>query len=221
MNSDSLTLAGQKQTTTKRRPNQPNHVNHQEKKTVRAFISRNFMLQPKLVRFSWMASIAGLIASMASFFVPSYPAGTLCFYFFFAWIIWIGCAWIDVVQRKVIRTLFLWVVLDLSILVCFLSVANSLGDVANSQGAEMVWGIAYPPSILPFGLIVGVRPEGIDLLIQGMTNASVNTLGPAFGHVFSDWAQFSLISIFQCGLIVSIMFFLHKIWRRLMPETWP
>jgi len=152
-----------------------------------------------------------LIVAIASFFAPSYPAGILCFYFFIAWMLWIGCAWVDISRRKLLRIFYLWLAIDLSILVCFLSVASSAGDVTNSQGSEMVWGIAYLPSILPFGLIVNARPASFDFLTVGLMNISVNILGPTFGHVFGTWALLSLVSMIQCSLVVGLMYFLRWI----------
>ncbi len=177
-------------------------------------LAHRFLSLPIFLRIAWVWSLAGLILASASFFAPSYPAGFLCFYFFFSWILWIGCAWIDISRRKLVSIFYQWLAIDFSILVCFLSVANSLGDVERSQGSEIVWGIAYFPSILPFGLIVNTLPDSVSTLAEELMKICVKTFGPAFGHVLGTWTALSFVSFIQCGIIAGIIFCLRP-WMRI------
>lgn len=177
-------------------------------------LAHRFFSLPMFLRVAWVWILAGLILSLASFFVPSYPAAVLCFYFFFSWILWIGCAWIDVSRRKLVSIFYQWLAIDFSILICFLSVANSIGDVDSSQGSEIIWGIAYLPSILPFGLIVNTLPDSTSMLAEELMKICAKTLGSAFGHVVGTWIVLSFISLLQCGIIAGIIFCLRP-WMRI------
>jgi len=176
-------------------------------------LAHQFFSLPMFLRIAWVWNFAGFILASASFFAPSYPAAVLCFYFFFSWILWIGYAWVDVSRRKLASVFYQWLAIDLSILVCFLSVANSLGDVERSQGSEIVWGIAYFPSILPFGLIVNTLPDSFRTLSEEVMKICVQTFGPAFGHVLGTWTTLSFVSLIQCGIIAGIIFFLRPLMR--------
>ena len=170
---------------------------------------------PPIPRFAWYWSITGLILESAFALVPKFPVAVFCFYFFVCWILWYVAAWIEISKRAFLRLAALWMVIDLSILVCFLFVVHSLGDISNSQGTEIVWGIAYLPSILPVGFGLGFYENVIDF-IDGQVVIHVKAfLGPAFGSVVGDWLMFSLISFIQCCVVSYLMSVFHRasLWK--------
>jgi len=153
--------------------------------------------------FGW--GLGGFLCAAGSFLVPNIPAGLLCFYFFISWILWIGCALLNVPKHKIQLLVALWLLIDLSILLTFISVAKSLGDVGNSQGSEMVWGITYLPSILPAGLLINIFGISDSHFLDFISIYCVNYFGKAYGHMIETWIGFSLISILQCTLIMLLV----------------
>ncbi len=156
-----------------------------------------------LIAGAWI--LVGLVASLGSFFVPHIPAAVLSFYFFPAWLLWIWCLLLKPFRGKLSALIGLWLILDLSILLSFLSAASMLGDIERSQGAEIVWGIAYLPSILPFGLMVNVLHDSFRLIFAALNNACVEYLGAAYGHVTGTWIGLSLVSIWQCSVLALLV----------------
>jgi hypothetical protein len=87
--------------------------------------------------------------------------------------------------------------LDLSILVMFLSITSSLGDVRHSQGTELVWLVCYFPVIIPTVFALARLLPSIEVA----TNVLEAWFGP-FGGILADWVLFSVTGAVQSLLIV-------------------
>ena len=153
----------------------------------------------------------GLFLAVASFLVPSFPSALLCFYYFFSWILWNIAAWGEISKGAYIRLGLLWIAIDFSILICFLSAVHSLGDVTNTQGSEMIWGIAYLPSILPLGLILDFGSNATNSGSNQFILNAKTLLGPALGNAVGNWLLISAVSVCQCIVVGYLMFIIRRI----------
>lgn len=93
-----------------------------------------------------------------------------------------------------------WSLINISILIMFLSITASLGDTRHSQGAELVWFVSYLPLLLPVGL--AFNPN---FIVSYITPQLAYWLGGILGGDVSDWLQFSLIAFVQALLIILLV----------------
>lgn len=158
------------------------------------------MKQGMLYRISLFASVLGLLVAGVSFAFPPIPAGFLCFYFAACWLLWIVCAFVIATNRTLLLVA-MWLAIDISVLVMFLSVTAAVGDVSGSTGTELVWFICYAPMFLPCGFALSPFVGDIDAVIKSLP-APFN---PAVGRVVADWLQFSFVAAIQASVIALLV----------------
>jgi len=162
------------------------------------------------LRTTWVLNTLGFALAVISVLFPSIPAGFLCIFFFFSWILWNICAWIEISNGKWMRIFYLWALIDVSILFCFLSVGHSIGDVSGSPGTEMVWGVAYIPSILPFGLAINMLSDSFRLIADELLKMCVSEVGALYGKIIGNWLLMSLVSMFQCCVVCTLLYLFRQ-----------
>ncbi len=169
---------------------------------------------PIFLRITLLLSVIGTILSLGSFAFPKLPVGTLCFYFGGLWVFWNGCIFIKI-KNKIIWLTLLWAIIDVSILIMFLSVTSSVGDVRHSQGTEIVWGIAYLPIFLVWIAVnylhpyIWVSPEKTFDFVESW-------FGKAYGGVIADWLAASIFAASQL-LLVIVTLWGFEMWRKGAP----
>lgn len=129
--------------------------------------------EARTYQISILLTVFGLLASLVSFGFPSAPAGFLRLYFPVCWAAWIACTLMRFSHRK-FRLAVLWILIDLAILMMSLSIASSLGNVENSQGAELVWLVCYFPIVLPVvfvGTIVAPFLHSVELVSKPLSES--------------------------------------------------
>lgn len=171
---------------------------------------------PAFLKITLLLSITGLVLAAVSFAFPKLPAGLLCVYFCGVWLLWHGCIFIKIKNKEVWLAL-LWVIIDVSILVTFLSVTSSVGDVRHSQGTEMVWAMAYFPVLLVWIAISYVFPQLFHSPEKAFGSAEL-WFGKAYGGVIADWLVFSVIAATQLFLVIAVLWGI-KVWRNIAPTT--
>jgi hypothetical protein len=168
-------------------------------------------LKLKLFDVTLAMSLIGLAITLASFAFPRFIVGILCFYFGGLWILWTGCFFVKL-KHKIMKLALLWAIIDVSILVMFLSITTTIGDVGQSQGTEIVWGIAYLPIIwtsIPFSRVLpspSIVTDKVFALVQPWT-------GKAYGGVIADWFTFSLAASIQLSLFIAILWVVNRVQR--------
>lgn len=149
----------------------------------------------KVLKLSFAAAGLGLVACSISFAVPAIPVGLLCFYFFACWLLWLVCVFASVKSQPVLVA-GLWLLLNLDVLVMFLAISSSVGDVRSSQGTELVWFISYAPVVVPTAFAVHpAMPEA---------HRTLSAVSPPFSAVVADWLDFAYVALVQSLLIALI-----------------
>jgi hypothetical protein len=166
---------------------------------------RDLTFGAKIFRAALIAAIGGLLASLASFGFPGFPAGFLCFYFPLCWLLWIACVFVDP-PIGVGRLCAVWVLIDTAILAMILSITFSIGDFRNSHGAELVWGLSFLPVIFPVAIVPALLTFGKEISIVALEH----WFGPVIGRVLSDWVYGSTIAIVQSLLLVWCGRLIHR-----------
>jgi hypothetical protein len=116
------------------------------------------------------------------------------------------------VQNKLGGLPILWVTIDLSILLYFLSVTASTGDVSGSPGTEMVWGLAYFPFLLVGFVESHFLPTGLDNPERAF-NFALSWFGDVYGRIVAEWLTFSCMAAIQLVLIVMTLW----LWQKCAP----
>jgi hypothetical protein len=163
------------------------------------------VLQTSILKAAFACALIGIVVSLASFAMPSFPVAVLCFFFCFCWVFWLVCAVAYPINNG-IRLTAIWAVINLGILAMFISVTATNGDVMTTMGNDVVWLITYFPVIIPSGLAFAFFPHGI----EGAINTSTNWLAPAYRATLSAWLTMSFIGIFQSLLIFQLSRLVHR-----------
>jgi len=145
------------------------------------------------------AALAGLLASCVSFLFSSVPAGFLCFYFALCWFLWIISTLLGAGRNYGVLAIT-WNIINISILIMFLSVTASMGDTRHSQGTELVWFVSYLPMVLPVGL--AFNPT---FIVTQITPRLEYWFGGVVGGEVSDWLQLSIIAVAQSLIIIFLV----------------
>jgi hypothetical protein len=169
---------------------------------------------PAFLKITLLLSIIGLLLSAVSFAFPKLPAGLLCVYFCGVWLLWHDCIFLRMKNKEVWLAL-LWVIIDVSILVTFLSVTSSVGDVRHSQGTEMVWGMAYLPVLLVWIAISYIFPNLLHSPEKAFHFAEL-WFGKAYGGVVADWLALSVVAASQLLFVLAVLWGI-KMWRKKAP----
>ncbi len=171
---------------------------------------------PLFLKITFLLSIIGLFLSAVSFAFPKLPAGALCLYFGGLWLLWNGCIFIKT-KNKEAWLILVWAVIDISILVTFLSVTSSFGDVRHSQGAEMVWVIAYLPVLLVWIIFSYIFSGTLPSIAKTFDFAEL-WFGKVYGGVVADWLGFSVIAATQLICVIAVLCGV-KMWKKYAPTS--
>ena len=154
-------------------------------------------------------SLLGLALTVLSFAFPQYPVGFLSFYFFILWLLWMGCVFIKF-NKKTLKLILLWAIIDVSILIMFLSITSSVGDASQSQGTDLIWGLAYLPITFPTGVPIAYFSPTFLTTLASLSAFARPWLGKAYVPVIADWLQFSIIAAIQLILILLTTWFVER-----------
>lgn len=152
---------------------------------------------PRHCRLTLFAALAGLTASCGSFLFPTLPVGLLSFYFAACWTLWILSTILGAGKMHGVLVA-IWSIINVSILVMFLSITSSAGDVRGSQGTELIWAISYLPMLLPLGWTIA--PSA--LTMTSLTVPLEAWLGASFGSVIGNWLGFAFVAAIQSLVIM-------------------
>ena len=156
-------------------------------------------------RIGITVALVGLTASLASFLFPSIPAGALSFYFPLAWVAWIASAFAGS-PNCAKRLLILWVLVDVSILLMFLSITTTNGDVQNDKGTEIAWLLSYMPVVIPTGIAAAPLAKAIETAVKAKTE----WFGPTYCGVVAAWVSISFVAAMQSILIMFVASCFHR-----------
>jgi len=158
------------------------------------------MKQATPYRFSFSTSVLGLLMAGASFAFPTVPVGLLCFYFAACWILWTVCS-IKANENRMLLLVGMWVAIDVAVLVMFLSMTATVGDVRDSPGTELVWFICYAPMMLPGVLVSAPFTGDVDTAAKSLPPL----FNPAVDRVIADWVQFSFVAAIQAFVVTLLV----------------
>jgi hypothetical protein len=142
--------------------------------------------------------ILGLLFSLSSFGFEGQAKtifSLLSFYFSFLWCVWIFCLFTTSINQRFFRLLLIWLIVDLSILLYFISIALDL-NFSESHGMEVLVAITYAPIAIPIGLFL----EILNISFLHLEGYFLTSVGKAFGV----WLEFSILASIQSLILLTL-----------------
>lgn len=167
------------------------------------------MNESKLYRIALSAAVLGLVMALASFAFPKAPAGVLSFYFTICWSLWIACAVVRH-RQSLWYLLGIWVSIDVAILVMFLSIDYSLGNINGAPGTDLVWAICYAPMLVPSGFLASSLFQHPFFTID----PSIISADSSFYVIFTTWIDFSILASSQAIIITYLARYIRTLWSK-------
>ena len=169
---------------------------------------KRFNLLAKIHPASLILASAGLILSGIGMLsekknidVFSY----LLFYMPILWIFWNICVCTLKGPGYFIKLIFLWLVIDLSILFLYIMLSKDVPNWGKSRGIEVVMAVTYLPIIIPFGFFINVIPENADSILQIFFKALIHFTGPSLGEALTIWLEMSFIAALQSSCVIGLV----------------
>lgn len=157
--------------------------------------------------FLSVLSIVGFIITIISFFfvgAKKWSFEQLSLLFLCLWFLWGICALLFINRKRFLRLLSLWALIDVSVLLFFLSLSMGISNWERSIGADIVVYTTYYPFILAINIIDRLVPITFINALSAFRNMLVVPF-PAFIRGGLDiWLPFSLLAIVQSVGIVCI-----------------
>lgn len=158
-------------------------------------------------RVSTVASVVGLLLSIISLVLANRYREVfawLIFYVPLMWLLWIACVFL---MRSALcwkRLLLLWLIIDLTILVLFFSLAYGENNWTRSQGIDVVVSVVYLPVAFPTLFLLYLLPHELHLTMASTMDYASRQLGVGIGDIISIWLLLSVVAAIQSLLIYGI-----------------
>lgn len=171
----------------------------------------------KMYRATFALSLLGVLLSLMSILDLGAHPGTFAWLFLylpFLWALWVCCAVFIRRQRNLVHLLILWGVIDIAVLLLFLSSSMGFEHWTETHGADVVLFVTSLPVLMPTLLPTALLPDSFQLLLTQSLETLLKLCGNRMGEGFACWLYFSLSavpqSLFLLGLGQLIMLINRK-----------
>lgn len=169
-----------------------------------------------LYRLTSVLSCIGVFFSLISIVDQAkHPSifGLLFLYMPFLWILWVCCVIFIRRERNLLHLLGLWCVIDIAILMLFLSFSMGTDDWTKGNGADLVLLVTYFPVLIPTNFLISFLMDSYQLSFSQNFDVLLKLFGNRIGEGFACWLSFSLLSIPQSLFLIAfsqILIFMKK-----------
>lgn len=126
------------------------------------------------------------------------------------WFLWICCVFIVNIKQFLWRLVKLWVFIDFSILILFLSFSNSIDNWTRSNGIDMVVLISYLPFWILPRLLTYVIPQTFLSVFIEKIDLLERLCGSGMCSTVILWLVASVFATFQSLLLITLSRYIRK-----------
>lgn len=166
---------------------------------------------PRIYNLTAFLSLIGFLFSLAGALTKGGRPEIFAWLFFympFLWIIWICCLFFLGAKNNIIKLAVLWLFIDISTLLLFISFALGVNDWAHAKGIELVVFTAYSPVIIPLGFLFNFASEAAKQTVSKDFEIFVKFFGGGAGDAFAIWLCMSGVAAIQSLGLVGLSLFL-------------
>ena len=171
-------------------------------------VGKRFNVLAKIYPASVILALAGLFLSGIGMLSEKRYIDIFSFLLFYMpilWIFWNVCAFTLKGPGSFWKLIFLWLVIDLSILFLYIMLANDVPNWGKSRGIEVVMAVTYLPAIIPFGFLVNVIPTNADSILQTISDTLIRIAGPSVGEALTIWLEMSSVAALQSSCLIGLI----------------
>ncbi|MEO7577183.1 MAG: hypothetical protein ABIT83_06180 [Massilia sp.] len=171
-----------------------------------------FPTNSRLYNASVAFSLIGVTLTLVSFFVPRpYISffGWLFIYMPFLWALWLCCVFFARLETKSRKILYLWLLIDFTVLFLFLSFSIAVDNWAHSSGIELVYVLVNFPVAMPLLWILGWFPRAVRSEFLNFFDVLAGLFGSGPSGAIAIWLTISAVSIIQSTAVIVIVRFLQ------------
>lgn len=162
---------------------------------------------PKLYRATYILSFIGLLLSLMSIADQGKHPNVFAWLFFympFLWALWVCCVIFIRRERNFLQLLALWCVIDIAVLVLFLSFAIGVDHWAKASGGDVVLFVTYLPVLIPTNFLIGFLMDSFKLPLTQSFDGLLTLFGSRMGEGFACWLFFSFLALPQSAFLIAL-----------------
>jgi hypothetical protein len=161
----------------------------------------------QLYRVTRFLGLIGLLLSVVSIAdLGQHPKffAWLFFYMPVLWLLWICCVLFVRKERSLRQLLILWMIIDIAILMLFLSFSRGLDHWTKANGVDVVLLMTYFPVLVPTNFLMGFFSDNVKFPFTHNLDALIKLFGGGMGDGFACWMIFSGLAALQSLALVGI-----------------
>jgi hypothetical protein len=175
---------------------------------------RRFAVGDVYIRFLIRISVLGLLVPLISFLFSGEQKRWFAWFILYiplVWFVWIICAVFWGNRQRILKLIFLWLVIDVSALLFFLSFSMGMAQWEKANGADVVVYMMYFPVIFPAYTLIYLAPNELINVLTTIREFLVVLFPIVIRGVLSFWLSVSLLAALQSIAIVCCSMLMKKI----------
>ena len=158
----------------------------------------------RLFNFTFMLSCINLLLTSVAIIAPQDKTIFFAWIFLYMpvlWCLWIACVFFSKMENAGRKLIYLWGMIDFSVLLLFISFARHVENWSHARGVEFAIAVPNFPVLMPTLFLSNLLPDLIQVDIFKKMDALPKMFSNGLGDALAIWIPISLISALQSFLI--------------------